>query len=95
MITAQTRRQQWRYGYLYAPPEIKFYWIPLDLTNCTISSSCEILQTSPTGDLTDCGGVEPMVILIGRDRGAGGVINNLLMFIGNNQGIGSLMSSGP
>ena len=29
---------------------------------------------------------------VGRDRGAGAVLNNLLMCIGNNQGIGS---SGP
>ena len=36
-----------------------------------------------------------MMIFIGRDRGAGGVLNNLLMCIGNNQGIGSRMSSGP
>ena len=55
----------------------------------------ESLQSSPRGDLTDCGGVEPMVILVGRDRGAGAVLNNLLMCIGNNQGIGSRMSSGP
>ena len=36
-----------------------------------------------------------MVILVGRDRGPGAVLNNLLMCIGNNQGIGSRMSSGP
>ena len=60
-----------------------------------IISLVESLQTSPRGDLTDCGGVEPMVILVGRDRGAGAVLNNLLMCIGNNQGIGSRMSSGP
>ena len=32
---------------------------------------------------------------VGRDKGAGAVLNNLLTCIGNNQGIGSLMSSGP
>ena len=32
--------------------------------------SLESLYTSPRGDLADCGGVEPMVILVGRDRGA-------------------------
>ena len=31
-----------------------------------------------------------MVILVGRDRGPGAVLNNLLMCIGSNQGIGSL-----
>ena len=35
-----------------------------------------------------------MVVLVGRDRGPGAVLSNLLMCLGDNQGIGSGMSGG-
>ena len=42
----------------------------------------------------DDGVIASSSFTVGRDRGAGAVLNNLLICIGNNHGIGSRMSSG-
>ena len=56
--------------------------------------SCGSFVGDPLGSGGD-GVIASSSSTVGSDRGAGTVLNNLLMCICNNQGIGSRMSSGP